>query len=226
MLGDLPHQLLTGAGEIAQFLDRRRGHEAAANQAMCEQVRDPRRISHIGLTPRHITDVLSVGEDQFEAAFEQVPHRLPIDPGRLHGNMRTAMRTEPVGQREQPVRRGRKALNFVMDRRRNTAHRCDHGILVDVESCTPRMKHFHRASSRRREESSSSDSSSRAPRPCGRWTQFGVLAGLRVQLENGLVAPRASRPRSRRRVAVYAPAAGASTAPRFMPRGRSTAMEN
>ena len=41
-----------------------------------------------------------------------------------------------------------------------------------------------------------SNSSIRAPQRQRSWQQFGVLAGFRVQLANGLTAPRSRRPRS------------------------------
>jgi hypothetical protein len=50
VLRDFPDQLLTGPGEIAQLLDASWRHEAAANQAVREQVGDPGGIVHVRLT--------------------------------------------------------------------------------------------------------------------------------------------------------------------------------
>ena len=70
VLRDFTHQLFAGARQIPQFLDRCRGHEARANQAMREQIGNPPGITHIGLAPRHVADVLSVGKHQLEVPFE------------------------------------------------------------------------------------------------------------------------------------------------------------
>jgi len=54
-----------------------------------------------------------------------------------------------------------------------------------------------------------------------------VRAGLRVQLLNGLEAPRASRPRYRHRLPSYAKApASKPLGLRFMLRGRARPMDN
>ena len=77
----------------------------------------------------------------------------------------------------------------------------------------------------RREELSSAKSTSRARESRDSWPKFGVLAGLWVQLLNGLVAPCQGRPRSRRRPPSYLrnrpPCVGATG---FIHRGRSRPM--
>src|SRR5439155_12713098 len=49
MPGDLAHELLAGAGEIAQVLDRLGRDEAAADEAMREEIGDPGGIVDVGL---------------------------------------------------------------------------------------------------------------------------------------------------------------------------------
>jgi hypothetical protein len=57
--------------------------------------------------------------------------------------------------------------------------------------------------------------------------QFGVLAGLRVQLLNGLVAPRRDRPRSQRATGSYRRTTTSVSRPTgFIGRGRRTPMWN
>ena len=59
--GDLTDQLLARSREIAERLNGRGRHETAADQAVREEIRDPRRIVHVALAPRHIADVHRVG---------------------------------------------------------------------------------------------------------------------------------------------------------------------
>jgi hypothetical protein len=100
--GDLTHQLFACPGEIAEFLDRRRRHETAANQPVCQQIRDPRRIIHVALASRDIADVHRVGEDEREVGFQHMPHRLPVDAGGFHAHVGTSKRGEPWVEVEQP----------------------------------------------------------------------------------------------------------------------------
>src|SRR5579864_2642650 len=71
-------QLLAGSREVAQFLDRSRRYEAAANQAVREQIGDPHRVVHVGLAAGNVANVLRVREHEIEAALEQVPHWFPV----------------------------------------------------------------------------------------------------------------------------------------------------
>src|SRR3954454_3018310 len=57
MLHDLAAELLARPRQISQFLDRLRRYEARPDQAVRQQVRNPRRIIHVALAPRHSLDV-------------------------------------------------------------------------------------------------------------------------------------------------------------------------
>jgi hypothetical protein len=77
-------------------------------------------------------------------------------------------------------------------------------VLMHVKSRTSRIQYFHSYFSPTgivmwpREKPWSSKSRIRAPERKRSWQQFGVLAGSRVQLAFGLMAPWKGRPRSRR----------------------------
>src|SRR3954452_9755209 len=44
-------------------------------------------VAHVALAARHVLDVPRVGQHQLEVAVAQdVPDRLPVDAGRLHGD--------------------------------------------------------------------------------------------------------------------------------------------
>jgi hypothetical protein len=64
-------------------------------------VGDPRGVVNVRLAPRNILDVHRVGEHEFERLLEHVPHRLPVNAGRLHRHMRHVLLREPIAQRHQ-----------------------------------------------------------------------------------------------------------------------------
>ena len=66
MLGDLPHQLFAGAGEIAQLLDGDWGHEATADETMGQEVGDPSGVVDVALAAGDVADMHGVGEDESE----------------------------------------------------------------------------------------------------------------------------------------------------------------
>ena len=85
---------------VPQFLNRGRRHEAAPNQPVRQQVRDPGRVVPVALAARDVSDMLGVGEHQRERLFEDVPHRLPVHAGRLHRHVRAAGLGQPCRQLE------------------------------------------------------------------------------------------------------------------------------
>src|SRR5215471_20288245 len=131
-----------------------------------------------------------------------MPHGFPVYSRRLHRHVRYRLQGEPVLQIQQ--RRGgrRKALHLIVLGLGNAANARHHVILMHIEPRTTLVQYLHKSSTMtntkwRREKPSSSNSSIRARRALARpWQQFGVLAGSRVQLANGLVAPSTNRPHS------------------------------
>jgi hypothetical protein len=55
-----------------KVVDGRRRHEAAADQAMGQEVCDPGRVLHIGLATGHVLDVRRVRQNQLELRFQNV----------------------------------------------------------------------------------------------------------------------------------------------------------
>ena len=140
----LAHELLARARERAQLLHRHRRHEAGADQAVGQQVRQPHRVVDVGLAPGHVLDVRGVGQHQLEVAFEHVPHRLPVHAGGLHGDVLDAEGLQPVGQREQ-ARGGRGEGAHFLQRRTvaGDAHARHHRLLVHVQPRATRVDDFH-----------------------------------------------------------------------------------
>lgn len=54
------------------------------------------------LNQRHLLNVTGVDEHQLEVVFEEVPDRLPTDPGCFHHDLRHAVRRKPVTQASSP----------------------------------------------------------------------------------------------------------------------------
>jgi hypothetical protein len=196
VLGNLPYQLLAGAGQVAQLLDGRWRYKARANQSVRKQIGNPGGVTNIGLATRNVADVLGVGQHQLKVTLEQMPHRLPVHPCSFHRHVSHGVLSEPVVELQQSRGRRREAFHLVVRWLRDAADTGDNAILVYVQPGTARIQHLHRCSSViaktrwRREKPSSSKSNIRAPERKRSWQQFGVLARSRVQLVYGLVAPR------------------------------------
>jgi transposase len=62
VLGHLAHELLARARQVAHLLNGLRRNEAAADQAMRQQVGDPRGVIHVRLATGHGLDVSRVGQ--------------------------------------------------------------------------------------------------------------------------------------------------------------------
>ena len=85
MAGLLAAQLLAGTQQRTQLLDRPRPERSSPGSG--RRPTDRQSTSHRSRRScgRNILDVGRIGHDQFERAIAQdVPHRLPVDPGRLH----------------------------------------------------------------------------------------------------------------------------------------------
>ncbi len=143
---DLADQLFPRACQIAEFLDRRRGHEAAADQAVGQQIRDPGRVVGVALATRDVANVHRVGQDEGEVLLEHVPDRLPVDARGFHRHVRTPRGGQPVRQLEQPLRRRRDRAMVIRDvRARREAHARRDTAGVDIHPGTLRIEDFHQA---------------------------------------------------------------------------------
>jgi hypothetical protein len=132
----LAHQLLADAQQVAQLLGLRVRHKTALDQAVCQQIGQPSGIVHVGLAPRHIFDMRGVRQHQRKIAVAQdVPHRLPVDAGRLHRQLRAALVGEPFRQRQQFFRGRLEGPHRVLDGAvRHLPHAGHDRVLVHVEA--------------------------------------------------------------------------------------------
>ena len=146
MAGPLAHQLLARSQQAAQFLRRLVRHEARPDQAMGFQIAQPVAVADVALAPRHVLHVRCIRQHQLALAVVQdVPHRLPVNPGRLHHHVIDAVAVQPIRQRQQLTRRRLEAPHLLLDTtalgQTNTAH---YRVLVNVQARTTLMKDFHR----------------------------------------------------------------------------------
>src|SRR5215207_3231249 len=76
---------LAVAGEIPQLPDGRRRHEAAPQQPMLQQLRQPGGIGHVGLAAGQDLDLAGVDQQQLQAPLlKDIPDGLPVLAGGLH----------------------------------------------------------------------------------------------------------------------------------------------
>ena len=145
MLAQLARQLLARPGQIPQLLHSARRHEAAAQQPMRQQIRQPHRIVHVALTAGDIAHVRRIREDELVGRREHVPHRLPVHARRFHRDVRAPTGAQPISEREQARGRRRKRAHFRL--RASAPHHArarHHRRLVHIQSGTPGIEHVHR----------------------------------------------------------------------------------
>jgi hypothetical protein len=93
---------LAVAGQVPQFADRRRRHEARPQHLPLGDLGQPHRIQPVGLRPpRQVLDVLGVDQPGLEPVLQQIERRPPVLAGRLHHHPAHAERGQPVTQPEQ-----------------------------------------------------------------------------------------------------------------------------
>ena len=102
--GPLPDQARPVTGQFPHLPLRPVGNEAAAEQPVPQQLGQPLAVADVRLAPGHGLDVAGIDQEQGELLLQQVPDRLPIDAGALHGDVGHLVRGQPVRQR-QDVRR-------------------------------------------------------------------------------------------------------------------------
>src|SRR5262249_21549428 len=141
----LMDELGTGTGQITQLLDGGEWNEAATNQAMGEQFGQPCSVVDVALATGEVTYVHGIGQHQLEVPFENVPDRLPVNPGRFHHHMSTPVAAEPIQQVEQALGRCREAAYLVRGFASGSgdSHAGNHDLQMHVQAGAPLMVKFH-----------------------------------------------------------------------------------
>jgi hypothetical protein len=103
---------------------------------MLEQFRDPLSILLVGLLSRNVPDVLRVGQPEFEATLENVPHGLPVDAGGLHSHQTDLVMPHPTCQTLEFLRGGSKHASVLADVAFviNLSRASGDTVLVDVQA--------------------------------------------------------------------------------------------
>jgi hypothetical protein len=78
-----------------------------------DQLTDPLRVLDIGLAPGNVAQVLGVEQPALHVILEQVVDRPPVHPGGLDPDQRDPVAAQPIKQRQQRLRRGRKAARLL-----------------------------------------------------------------------------------------------------------------
>jgi hypothetical protein len=195
LAGALGQQRLAVAGQVPQLPDGFGWDERRADQPVLDQLADPHRVGHVGLAAGDVLEVLGVQQPHLEVVLQQVVHRLPIDPGRLHADHGNPEAGQPVAQQHQPRGRGpkRPGLGSASALVARHPHRGGDRCLVDVQPGAALDQPLHRSSS-------TLDSNGVARRSLMIKSLRSVLAatvrgapGSRVPLTNGLARTRMSR---------------------------------
>ena len=140
----LAHELLAGARERAQLLHGSRRHEAGPDQAVRQQVGQPRRVVDVGLAAGHVLYVRGVGQHQLEVAFEHMPHRFPVHAGGLHGDVLDAEGFEAVGQGQQPRGGISEGAHFLQRGAvAGNAYAGHHRLFMNVQARAAWVDNFH-----------------------------------------------------------------------------------
>ncbi len=130
-------------GQIPQLPDRFRRHQRAAQQPMRGQLRQPRRIRHIGLASRDVAGLLRVDQHHRQLVFHDVVERLPVVAGRFHHDRGDPLAGQVVDQ-VQDLRHRRTPRRHRRLERTGTSTRNPHRDLrVTLGDIDPRRAFMH-----------------------------------------------------------------------------------
>src|SRR4029077_15607317 len=144
----LLYQLGLLTRQIAQLTLLAIGDKTRPQQPTLQELRDPLRIFHVGLSPRHFLDVLGINDPNLQMPFKHVEHRLPVHSGRFHRRVRYLFVCQPLAQLHKIGGHGPKAPQRALHcaiLRIEDAHARHHNVLVHihtahttVQRCQPR----------------------------------------------------------------------------------------
>ena len=144
-----PHQWISRpakAGELAQLALAARRNEAAAKEAVLEEVSDPLGIALVSLAARDSLDVVGVDDEERGLAFEDVVDRFPVGASGLHGDVGAAGLREPVGKGEEVIGHSAESGKFLMAAPTlgiGGEQAGYDGALVDIEAAAVWVDHVH-----------------------------------------------------------------------------------
>lgn len=111
---------------------------------MRQQVSQPGGGADVALATRDVAHLHRIGQSQLDLTLQDVPHRLPVHPGGLHGGVGTTLRKQPIHEPQQLARGGPELLDDVLhpstDHQPRTSH---HRLLVNVQPCAAIQQNLH-----------------------------------------------------------------------------------
>lgn len=129
------------ARHIAQFTRFRRRHETGPDETVRQQLSQPLTIARIRFSPGDVLDLIRIGKDQLEVAFQSLPDRLPVDAGGFHRHMRHLPGKQPEAQVAQRLEMSLKLFLADLGFLALGVHQyasCD-GVLVDIDPTAARI---------------------------------------------------------------------------------------
>jgi len=138
--------------QIAQLPNGGGRNEAAFQEPMLQQLRNPLGIADVGFPPGDLFHVARIDQQDGEPIFEQVPDRFPKYACRFHRDVRHPRLCQPVRQRQQiGGHRGRTSNDFVeVAVRPEDATTYHHEGFVHIQACAAGIDHLHRLTPFRR----------------------------------------------------------------------------
>lgn len=129
-----------GPQQVAQLTQVRRRHIAWANHSQTHQGSEPLRIIAVGLSPRHVLDVMCVADDQRQGrlVLQYRIDRNPVTAGALHRHARDTVLDEPRTQLAQLLSEGAKGAHELLHLAPclRPQHARNDGVLVHIQATT------------------------------------------------------------------------------------------
>src|SRR5579859_3822534 len=146
LVGSHLHQAPPIADRLLQLALGPLGDPARAEQPVPKQIGDPLGILDVRLAAWHRLHVAGVDHHQLDAlTFQEVVHRLPVDPGALHRQARDPLLLEPVQELQQLPGDGPERSYLLPLGGEHAGH---HVGLMDIQAAAPLMDHSHRTTSK------------------------------------------------------------------------------
>ena len=122
-----------------------RGYEAATQQSMLQEFRDPLTVFGVRLASGNCLDVLGVCQNDLKMSFENVPYRFPINTRGFHGHVLNAKLLQPQNQLSKLAGRATEATN-VLQRFAGLCYQntSSDGGLVYIQPPAPLIQNFRR----------------------------------------------------------------------------------
>ena len=120
----------------------RSGTKLGLKQPTLQELRYPLRVLHVGLSLRHLLDVLGIDHPDLEMAFEQVEHRLLVHLRRLHRHIASLSAPPTTGatRRSAVIVPNLPSVPAPCHPSNRASDGHHHQLLVHVQSTRPRIQ--------------------------------------------------------------------------------------